>query len=314
MTRRFVGAGVIAVLCLMPWVVDAYAISTLSRVLAFRMLAVSVNLLTGVTGLPTLGQSAYFGVGAYTGAIVATTMSDLGPVQLVLSALAGAVAAAITGPVAVRARGVPFLMITLAIGEIGYSAAGRLDSITHGTDGFSGIPPVVPLPGAAPLVQDGLVYYYVLVMFLLLYGVVALIVRSSFGLALRGVRDNEDRLRAVGYNTTAFALAAYCIAGAVAGAAGSLWTSTQSFVAPGDMGFQVAALALLAVVIGGLGSMWGSVVGAGLVLLTRDYIGAYFPGHGTLLLGVLFVIAVYALPRGLSGLKRPRREHPETVR
>lgn len=304
MIRRLTGAVVIIVLCAMPWIVDAYAISTLSRILAFGLLVLSVNLLTGVTGLPTLGQSAYFGVGAYTGAIVSTTVSDLGPLQLVLSAAAGAAAAAITGPVAVRARGVPFLMITLAIGEIGYSAAGRLDAITHGTDGFSGIPPVVPLPGLAPLVQDGLVYYYVLVMFLILYGVVSLIVGSPFGLALRGVRDNEDRLRAIGYNTTAYALAAYCIAGALAGAAGSLWTSTQSFVAPGDMGFQVAALALLAVVIGGLGSMWGSVVGAALVILTRDYIGAYFPGHGTLLLGIVFVIAVYALPRGLSGIRR----------
>lgn len=308
MMRRLVGAAVIIALCAMPWVVDAYAISTLSRILTFGLLAISVNLLTGVTGLPTLGQSAYFGVGAYTGAIVATTMSDLGPLQLLLSATAGAIAAAITGPVAVRARGVPFLMITLAIGEIGYSAAGRLDNITHGTDGFSGIPPVVPAPGIAPLTQDGLIYYYVLAMFLVLYGVVALLVRSPFGLTLRGIRDNEDRLRAVGYNTTAYALAAYCIAGALAGAAGSLWTSTQNFVAPGDMGFQVAALALLAVVIGGLGSMWGSVVGAAIVILTRDYIGGYFPGHGTLLLGIVFVVAVYTLPRGLSGLRRRSAE------
>lgn len=308
MIRRLVVTSGLIVLCALPWLVNAYAISTLSRILAFGLLAMSVNLLTGITGLPSLGQSAYFGVGAYTGAIVATTLSHLGPVQLVLSALAGAAAAAVTGPVAVRARGVPFLMITLAIGEIAHNAAGRMESVTRGTDGFSGIPPVVPLPGLAPLIQDGLVYYYVLAMFLLLYLAVAVLVRSPFGLALRGVRDNEDRLRAVGYNTTAYALAAYCIAGALAGAAGSLWTSTQRFVAPGDMAFQVAALALLAVVIGGLGSMWGSVVGAALVIFTRDYIGGYFAGHGTLLLGILFVVAVYALPRGLSGVVTPRHQ------
>ena len=310
MTRRLAVAAGLIVLCALPFMLNAYAISTVSRILALGLLAMSVNLLTGITGLPTLGQSAYFGVGAYTGAIVATTMSELGPVQLLLSALAGAVAAAVSGPLAVRARGVPFLMITLAIGEIAHSAAGRMDSVTHGTDGFSGIPPVVPLPGLSGLVEDGLVYFYVLAMFLLLYGAVALLVRSPFGLALRGVRDNEDRLRAVGYNTTAYALASYCIAGALAGAAGSLWTSTQRFVAPGDMGFQVAALALLAVVIGGQGSMWGSVVGAALVVIVRDYIGGNFAGHGTLLLGILFVIAVYALPRGLSGAIRPRRRRP----
>lgn len=305
--RSLLGVAVVVALLTLPWVINAYAISTASRILVFGLLAISVNLLTGITGLPTLGQSAYFGVGAYTGAIVATTLSEVGPVQLLLSALAGAVAAAVTGPVAVRARGVPFLMITLAIGEIGYSAASRLDSVTHGTDGFSGIPPVVPLPGLAPLVDDGLVYYYILAMFLILYAVVALLVRSPFGLALRGIRDNEDRLRAVGYNTTAYALVAYCIAGALAGAAGSMWTSAQRFVAPGDMGFQVAALALLAVVIGGVGSMWGSVVGAALVILTRDYLGGYFAGHGALMLGILFVVAVYALPRGLAGFRLRRR-------
>lgn len=308
MTRQRLVAGVVVlVLLALPWVVDAYAISMMSRVLVFGLLAISVNLLTGVTGLPTLGQSAYFGVGAYTGAIVAKEITAVGPAQLALATLAGALAAAVTGPVAVRARGVPFLMITLAIGEIAYSAAGRLDAVTHGTDGYSGVPPVVPLPGMAELRLDGLVYYYVLAFFLLMYALVAVVLRSPFGLTLRGIRDNEARLRAIGYDTTRYALAAYCLAGAVAGAAGSLYASAQRFVAPGDMGFQVAALALLAVIIGGLGSMWGSVLGAALVVLTRDYLGGKTDGHGTLLLGALFVLAVYLLPRGVAGLRLRRR-------
>jgi branched-chain amino acid transport system permease protein len=305
--RRLTGSAVLLLLLALPWMVNPYAISTASRILVFALLAISVNLLTGVTGLPTLGQSAYFGVGAYTGAIVSTTLTDLGPVQVVVAALAAAVAAAVTGPVALRARGVAFLMITLAIGEIAYTAAGRLEPITHGTDGFSGIPPVVPLPGLPPLVIDGLVYYYVLGVFLLLYALVDLLLRSPFGLALRGLRDNEARLRAIGYPSTGFALAIYCMTGALAGAAGSLWTSAQRFVAPGDMAFDVAALALLAVIIGGVGSMWGTCVGAALVVLTRDYLGGYLAGHGLLLLGILFVIAVYVLPRGLAGVSRRRR-------
>src|SRR5690606_9173968 len=225
----------------------------------------------------------------------------------------GAIAAALTGPVAVRARGVPFLMLTLAIGEIGYSAAGRLDSVTHGTDGCSGIPRVVRLPGTGPLTNDGLVYYYVLAVFLLLYALVALLLRSPFGLALRGFRDNEARLRAVGYPSTRYALAAYVVAGALAGAAGSLWASVQRFVAPGAMGFSVGALALLAVMIGGAGSMWGAVLGAALVILTRDYLGGILAGHGELLLGALFVLAVYLLPRGVAGVRRHRRRPPADV-
>lgn len=313
--RRWLGplllAGLLVVLVALPWYVNAYAISMVSRILVFGLLAMSVNLLTGVTGLPTLGQSAYFGVGAYTGAIVATSLTDVGPVQLLLCALAGAVAAAVTGPVAVRARGVPFLMITLAIGEIAYSAAGRMDFLTYGTDGFRGIPPVVALPGMEPLRNDGLRYYYVLACFAVLYAVVALILRSPFGLALRGLRDNEARLRAIGYATTRYALASYVLAGTLAGAAGSLWTSVQRFVSPGDMGFSVAALALLAVIIGGVGSMWGAVLGAALVILTRDYLGGQLAGHGELLLGVLFVLAVYLLPRGVAGYVLPRRRGGE---
>jgi len=312
--KRMTYAAVLALLVLVPWVLGQYAVATLSRMLIFAVLAMSVNLLTGIAGLPTLGQSAYFGVGAYTGALVAINVSAVGVVQLVVATLAGAVAAAVTGPVAVRARGVPFLMITLAIGEIAYSAAGRMESVTRGTDGLSGIPPLVFAPGGEGTVNEGLVYYYVLAVFLICFLILQVLLRSPFGLTLRGFRDNELRLRAVGYRTTRYALAVYVIAGAVAGAAGSLWATSQRFVSPGDLGFEIAALALLAVIIGGVGSMWGACLGAALVILTRDYFGGMLAGRGPLLLGILFVVTVYLLPRGIAGtsdalasLRRRRR-------
>lgn len=311
-TRR-AGLGLLLLALLTaPFLVDTYAIQTFARILVFALLAMSVNLLTGVTGLPTLGQSAYFGVGAYTGAIVATTVTDIGIAQLLVAAAVAALVALPTGWVAVRARGVAFLMITLALGEIAYSAAVRWKDVTRGTDGYSGVPAVVPLPGMAPLELDGLVYFYVLAVFLLLFVVIHLLVSSSFGLALRGIRDNEARMRAVGYPTTAFALAGYCAAGALAGAAGSLYVSVQRFVSPADAGFEVAALALLAVIIGGVGSMWGACVGAAVVILTEDYLGGYVAGRSTLLLGILFVAAVYLLPRGIAGVRRRRPARAES--
>ena len=311
-TARRAGLGlVLLVLIAAPFLVGTYTIEMLARILVFALLAMSVNLLTGVTGLPTLGQSAYFGVGAYTGAIVATEVSDIGIVQLVLAATLGAVVALPTGWVAVRARGVAFLMITLAIGEIAYSAAVQWEDVTRGTDGYSGIPAVVPLPGMAPLELEGLVYFYVLAVFLLLFVAVHLLVSSSFGLALRGIRDNEARMRAVGYPTTAFALAGYCAAGALAAAAGALYVSVQRFVSPSDAGFEIAALALLAVIVGGVGSMWGACLGAAVVILTEDYLGGYVAGRSTLLLGILFVVAVYLLPRGIAGVRRWRPARAE---
>ncbi|MGW6408413.1 branched-chain amino acid ABC transporter permease [Streptomyces vinaceus] len=306
---RSAAAAVVLVLVLAPFVLGPYAIGTLSRILVFALLAVSVNLLTGLTGLPTLGQSAYFGVGAYTAAVVATRLTDVGLLQLLIAAAVSALVAVATGWLAVRARGVVFLMLTLAIGEIAYSAAVNWKSLTNGTDGVSGVPPVVPLPGMPALALDGLVYFYVLAVFLLLFAAVSRLGSTPFALALRGIRDNEPRMRAIGYPTRRYALTVYCGAGALAGAAGALWVSVQRFVSPGDAGFEIAALALLAVVIGGSGSLWGACAGAALVWLTRDYLGSLeaVAGRGPLLLGLLFVVAVYALPRGLAGVRLPPR-------
>lgn len=306
--RRSLLVGVVVVALLaIPWVLGTYAVITFTKILIFAVLAMSVNLLTGVAGLPTLGQAAYFGVGAYAGALTAIHLSELGVVQILVAVAAGLIAALLTGPVAIRGRGVAFLMITLAIGEIAYSAAGRLPSITGGTDGLSGIPPVVVAPGMEGLRNQGYIYYYVLAAAIVAYLLVAVLLRSPLGLTLRGLRDNESRLRAVGYRTDSYALAAYVIAGGLAALAGSLWTSSQRFVAPGDMGFQVAALALLCVIVGGVGSMWGACLGAMVVIFTRDYLGQMGFASGPLLLGILFVLAVYLLPKGLAGGPRQWR-------
>ena len=305
----------LAILLAIPFSVGTYAVSTWSTALTFAVLAMSVNLLTGIAGLPTLGQAAYFGAGGYAAALVALNVSELGPVQLVAGGLVGAAFAAVTGPAAIRARGVAFLMITLAIGELAYVAAGQLTGITRGTDGISGIPAVVPLPGMAPLTNKGILYYYVLAVVVLVFIGIAVLLRSPFGASLRGLRDNEDRLRAVGYRTTAYAYGAYVIAGGIAGIGGSLLVTTERFIAPGDLGFDVAALALLAVILGGVGSMWGACFGAIVVIFVRDYVGSSLSGslagHGPLLLGILFVLVIYLLPRGISGGIRLRRRRHE---
>jgi branched-chain amino acid transport system permease protein len=308
--RRWAAAGAAAVVALLaaaPWLLDSYAIGLASRVLVLGLLAMSVNLLTGVTGLPTLGQAAYFGVGAYGAALAARSFAAVGVVQVLLAAVLGAAFAALTGAVLVRSRGITFLMLTFAIGELTYSAALELDSVTGGSDGRAA-PPVVPVWGMPALRLDGLVYLWVLAVFLVMFAVVALVVRSPFGLALRGVRDNEARLLAAGYPVRRYVFAAYVLAGAVAGVSGALWISTERFVSPSSVGFAVSAFALIAVVLGGAGPMWGAVAGAAVVVFTRDYLGARLTGglagHGALILGLVFVLAVY-LPRTRRVRARP---------
>jgi len=299
-------AAVVVALVAAPFIATSYVISLATGVLVLGLLTMSVNLLTGVAGLPTLGQAAYFGVGAYATALVARSWSQVGVVHLLVAAAAGAAVAALTGLVVVRTRGVVFLMLTLAINELTYSAVLEWDAVTGGSDGRA-TPAVSPVWGMPALRNDGLIYLWVLAVFLLLFALVAAVVRSPFGLALRGIRDNEARMRADGYPVTRYLFVAYTFAGGLAGAAGALWISAERFVSPSDIGFHVSAMALIAVVLGGLGSMWGAVAGMGLVVLTRDLIGGQFTGdlagRGVLLLGLVFVVAVYLMPRGLAGLR-----------
>ncbi|WP_138664330.1 branched-chain amino acid ABC transporter permease [Nonomuraea turkmeniaca] len=306
--RRLVLAGaVLAVLVAVPVVLGAYPVTTMTRMLAFAVLVLSVDLLTGVAGLPTLGQAAYFGAGAYTAVLVGLHLTSDAMAQVAAGLVAGLVAAAATGWVAVRARGIVFLMLTLAIGESVHQVADTWSAV-GGSNGLAGMPPISLF--GSPLLASGFVYWWVLAVAIAVFAGVALVVRSPYGRTLRGVRDNEARMRALGYRPALARYGVFCLAGAVAGAGGALWVAQARFVSPGDLGFEVAALALLSVVIGGAGSLWGPCLGAALVLLVRDNLSASIGGHGPLVLGLVFVAVVFLMPRGLAGAGRgkgPRR-------
>ncbi|WP_395109073.1 branched-chain amino acid ABC transporter permease [Actinomadura sp. SCN-SB] len=307
-----VALAVLAVLAAAPLVLGPFPITTMTRILAFAVLVLSVDLLTGVTGLPTLGQAAYFGVGAYTAVLVGLHITSDALVQVIAGLAMGLAAAGLTGWVAVRARGIVFLMLTLAIGESVHQLADTWSAV-GGSNGLSGMPPIT-LFGGSPLLAPGLVYWWVLVVAVAVFAGVALVARSPYGRTLRGVRDNESRMRALGYRPALARYSVFCLAGAVAGAGGALWAAQARFVSPGDMGFDVAALALLSVVIGGAGSLWGPCLGAALVLLVRDNLSGYIGGHGPLVLGLMFVIVVFVLPRGVAGLTGLQRARGKGAR
>ncbi|MEU1291189.1 branched-chain amino acid ABC transporter permease [Streptomyces sp. NPDC005840] len=302
--RVAVPALVFGALLLLPGVLDAYTVSLAGSALALGLLAVSVTLLTGHAGLPTLGQTAPFAVGAYTTAVLAGAGWTVGPVQVVLAALAAVVFCLVTGPAVVRARSTTVLMITLAVGELASAVAGRLTSVTGGADGLVGFPPTRALWGTAGMVEERDVYTYALVVTALAVAVTLLVLRSPAGRLLAGARGAEARMRASGHPVGRYLLVAYVGAGALAGIGGSLTVTVQQYLSPADVGFEIAAFALLAAVIGGTTSVVGALCGAALIVLTRDWVAGAWPGHGPLLLGVLFVVAVYLLPRGLAGLRR----------
>lgn len=294
-------AVVIGALVAVPLVLPSHLATALSRVLALALLAVSLDLLVGVSGLPSLGHAAPFGVGVYVAGMTAKDVSSFAPVPLIAAIAGGAAFAALTGWLLVRSRGTYFLMLSLAFAELAHTLAGRWDSVTGGSNGLAGIPSITLTPGGEPVRLAGIRYWWILAVFLLGYLVIWWTARSNFGRSLRGLRDNEERMSSLGYSTFGLKFWVYCIAGAVAGAAGAAWMVTARFASPEDLGFEVSAMALLAVVVGGRGRLWGAVLGAALVTLVRDEIGSGLGGRGPLLLGLVFIAAVYLLPRGFAG-------------
>ncbi|MEU8015615.1 branched-chain amino acid ABC transporter permease [Micromonospora parva] len=308
--RGAVAALVLAGLVVAPWVVDDYTTALLARTLALALVGVSVALLTGVAGMPTLGQTAPYAAGAYACAVVGSRVSDVGVVQLVVAAGAGALLAALTVPLVVHARGVIVLMITLAIGELVVVVLGRWRSVTGGTDGLAGVPAVRPFWGLPALASDQGRYLYALVVVATLVGALLVLLRTRAGLVLRAGRDDEARLRASGHRVAVHLSGAHIAAGATAGAAGSLLVVAQQYISPADFGFDTSALLLLGVVIGGTASVGGALVGAALVIAVRDWLFGVLPGHAPLVLGALFVATVYLLPTGLNRARMRLSEAP----
>jgi branched-chain amino acid transport system permease protein len=286
---------------------SVFTVVVMTTLLAYALLAMAVNLVAGHAGLLTMAHAAYMGVGAYAAILTSKHVTASAWIQLLAAVCAAALVAALTGWIAVHASGVYFLMLSLAIGELLHILAVQWRSVTRGSDGLSAGAPFELVPGEAVLLV-GHVYWTAFVVFLFFAGAILLVVRSPFGSALRGIRDNEPRMRSLGYPTASYKYAAWIFSSAAAGAAGwILIAQLPRFIAPAQLGFHVTALTVLAVIIGGLGSMWGSCVGAIIVVLLTDVVSQDLDGRGPLLVGIVFVLAVYVLPRGIAGLRSPRR-------
>ncbi len=292
------------VLLATPWLADGYTTTLLTKAFSFGLLAVSVAMLTGVGGLPTLGQTAPYLAGAYATALLVRAGADVGVEQLLVAAVAGTLVAVATAPLVVPARGVAAMMITLALGELAAITAAWWKPVTGGSEGLVALTPPRLFWGLPTLDGDRAGYVYALAVAGVVTGAVVAVLRTPLGLLLRGGAQDEARMRASGHPVTGYLAVTYLAAGAVAGVGGALLVTANRYVSPSDGGFATAALALLAVVIGGLGSVPGSLAGAALVLAVRDWLAAPVPGQAPLVLGLVFVVAAYALPRGLAGLVR----------
>lgn len=295
----YVGAALIFVL--IPFFLSTYEEGLMTRFLIFALFAMSYNVVFGYAGLLSLGHAAFFGAGGYTVALLKLHYNvELFWISAPLGVLVATITAALFGFIALRASGIYFLLVTFALGQMLYSLTWNVKWFSSpGMQGITGIPlPDLAIPGFA---LDTTSFYYVVlfffgISFLLLYR----LVRSPYGRALVGIREDESRMEAVGYDTWLYKYTAFVISGAFAGIAGVLFTYYNFFVSPNHLGIMTSFLPMVMAIMGGLGTLLGPVVGAGVFIFVENFSSIYFPARWPLVLGGLFVLTIMFAREGLG--------------
>jgi branched-chain amino acid transport system permease protein len=303
-----VAVALIAVAVVVPNT-NSFVILLVTRALAFSILVMSLDILLGYTGLASMGQAAYLGVGAYATAILATKYHfGLGWdfwLVLLLGIALGAALAAIFGLFAIRASGVYFLMITLALGQCVWGLAYRWNSLTGGDNGIN--LRERPKFGGLDLGNEMTFFFLVFGVFCVSLVLMYTLVRSPFGRSLAGIRERELRMKILGYNTWLHKYIAFIIAGAFGGLSGVLWAHTAGIVSPVNVELPTSVDALLMAVLGGSGTLVGGVIGTFIVFGLREFLSTLVPWW-QYVLGAVYVATILYLPTGLMGIPERLRQ------
>jgi branched-chain amino acid transport system ATP-binding protein len=299
-TRGVLFVGVLIAAALVPQFVGPFMLSILVLIVIFAVLAMSLDLLMGYTGMESLGQAAFFGIAGYTVAILSTRYDVAWQLAIPIALVASVATAAIGGALAVRLSGLFFLVMTLVFAQVLWGLAENWGQVTGGHLGLHGI----TRPFDA--LDTDLTFYYVALVVCLVSGLLMYrLVRSPFGLTLRGIKDSELRMRTSGYNVWLHRFIVFVIAGLFAGIAGVLYTYSTQFISPTILGVETSFEAMLMVIVGGAGTLTGPVIGAAVVTGLRNYLSTYFD-NWLIVLGLAYIATVFFAPRGILGLV-PRR-------
>jgi branched-chain amino acid transport system permease protein len=285
------------VLVALPHLIGSdYYINIASQVLIAAILALSLNILIGFGGMISLGHAAYLGTAAYL-TIYLSAQAGFGHISGALIAIGATTALSMLfGFLALRASGLGFLMITLALGQILWGIAYRWASLTGGDNGLGGL--ARPHPFGVDLANPTAFFYFVLIFFVIALLSIARFIQSGFGQSLQGTRDQPRRMRALGYNVWLIQWCSFVYAGFWGAVAGLLYGYYHQFVSPQSLHLTTSAETLLMVIAGGTGTLFGPVVGAALVVILKNVISAYIT-RWVMLLGFIFVAIVLFMPEGL---------------
>jgi branched-chain amino acid transport system permease protein len=294
--RRFAIAIAVLALIAVPYAIsEVYYVNIASQILLYAIFALGLNVLVGYAGLVSLGHAALFGVAAYADAYLLA--AGYGHAVAIVAALAaGLFVTAGFAALSLRATGITFIMITLALGEIIWGLAYRWISLTNGDNGISVT--TRPAPFGLSLAAPRAFYDATLLVFLLALAMVAIFVRSPFGAALCGTRDQPRRMNALGYHVLMIRFWAFMFSGLLASIAGILFVYYTEFISPQTLALTSSAEGLLMVISGGAGTLLGPVVGAALVVIMKNVVSAYIV-RWNFMLGAIFVAIVIFMPEGM---------------
>ncbi len=292
------------VLAALPPLLSPYLTDLVVKIMIFSIFALSLELLVGTTGLVSLGHAAFFGIGAYVTVLASGDKGASLALLLPMATGAAALYALFVGALSLRTKGVYFIMVTLAFAQMAYFVF-HDTKLGGGSDGIYLY--VRPVLWRLDMENKRHLFYVVLASLAFTYALLALTLRSRFGAALAGIRVNEQRMRAAGFPTYWYKLAAFVVAGALAGLAGMLLAAKDGVVNPELLSWHESGAVLLMIILGGLGHLRGAVIGAAAFTLLRELFqteGLVGPlaAHWQLTLGITIIAFVALLPKGLIGL------------
>jgi len=290
---------------LLPFLFSNYYVGLATQIFIMAIFAMSLDILVGHTGLPSMGHAAYYGVAAYaTGFLCLAGVKNFWLV-IVLGMGLGGLAAAFFGLLALRAQGPYFMLITLALSQVLWGIAFKWRSLTRGDDGLPGIGrPDIGL--GIDLKPDLYFYYFTVAIFLIVVVALFILLNSPFGYSLRGIRESESRMKALGYPVWLYKYASFIFAGIFAGISGVLWVYYSGFVNPSYFAVDLSVKALLMLILGGSGSLFGPLIGAGIIVLLENLVSG-FTERWSLVLGIVYVTVIMLFSEGIfSVFKRGR--------
>lgn len=291
---------VVGVLGVVGYLLFPEDLAFLTRLIGIALLVLSLDLVVGYCGVATLGQSALFGISAYAAgnACLAGLTDPLA--MLAVGAVAGAIAGIIMGAIVTRFRGLPQLVLSIAIGQLVAALSNKLSSVTGGSDGLAGITPgkIFGVFGFDMFGRTG--YVFSLVVLAVVLVVLTRLVASPFGLMCRGIRDDDLRARMVGAAVYPRLIAMYGISGIVAGIGGAVMAVNTGVVGLDSVSFERSAESLVMLVLGGAGNLWGALFGAIVFQIFEHIVSAANPFHWMTLVGLLLIAIVLFAPQGLG--------------